>query len=105
MTEPAPAKINVCLFLGPQRADGRHELVTIFQPIAVQETAEVQMSAAKLDHEVVVLEVRRAEDIAGAFESLKGRTDALYVCGDLLTFTNRIRINTFAQSARVASEI
>ena len=70
-------------------------------PGAVQETAEVQMAAAKLDHEVVVLEVRRAEDIAGAFESLKGRTDVLYVCGDLLTFTNRTRINTFAQSARL----
>jgi ABC-type uncharacterized transport system substrate-binding protein len=69
--------------------------------LAVQETAEVQMVAAKLDHEVVVLEVRRAEDIAGAFESLKGRTDVLYVCGDLLTFTNRTRINTFAQSARL----
>jgi len=70
-------------------------------PGAVQETAEVQMAAAKLDHEVVVLEVRRAEDIAGAFGSLKGRTDVLYVCGDLLTFTNRTRINTFAQSARL----
>jgi putative ABC transport system substrate-binding protein len=70
-------------------------------PGAVQETAEVQMAAAKLDHEVVVLEVRRADDIAGAFESLKGRTDALYVCGDLLTLTNRTRINTFAQSARL----
>src|SRR5262249_21455065 len=69
-------------------------------PGAVQETAEVQMAAAKLDHEVVVLEGRRAGDIAGAFESLKG-ADALYVCGDLLTFTNRTRINTFAQSARL----
>jgi ABC-type uncharacterized transport system substrate-binding protein len=69
-------------------------------PGAVQETAEVQMAAAKLDHEVVVLEVRRAEDIAAAFESLKG-IDALYVCGDLLTFTNRTRISTFAQSARL----
>ncbi len=30
----APAKINVCLFLGPTRpSDGRHELVTVFQPV------------------------------------------------------------------------
>ncbi|HEX6391341.1 MAG TPA: hypothetical protein VFZ89_17895, partial [Solirubrobacteraceae bacterium] len=30
----APAKINVCLFLGPTRdGDGRHELVTVFQPV------------------------------------------------------------------------
>jgi putative ABC transport system substrate-binding protein len=70
-------------------------------PGAVQETAEVQMAAAKLNNAVVVLEVRRAEDIAEAFESLRGRADALYVCGDLLTYTNRTRISTFAQSAHL----
>ena len=26
--ERAPAKINLCLYLGPTRDDGRHELVT-----------------------------------------------------------------------------
>ena len=45
--------------------------------------------------------IRRAEDIAPAFEALKERADALYVCGDLLMFTNRIRINTLAQGARL----
>ncbi len=30
----APAKINLCLFVGPAReSDGRHELVTVFQPL------------------------------------------------------------------------
>ena len=28
VAELAPAKINLCLYLGPRRADGRHELVT-----------------------------------------------------------------------------
>jgi 4-diphosphocytidyl-2-C-methyl-D-erythritol kinase len=42
VTERAPAKINVCLFLGPQRADGRHELVTIFQPIALYDELELE---------------------------------------------------------------
>ena len=32
--EEAPAKVNLCLFLGPRRAsDGRHELVTVFHPV------------------------------------------------------------------------
>jgi 4-diphosphocytidyl-2-C-methyl-D-erythritol kinase len=31
----APAKINVCLFLGPVRADGRHELVTVMQSVSL----------------------------------------------------------------------
>jgi 4-diphosphocytidyl-2-C-methyl-D-erythritol kinase len=31
----APAKVNVCLFLGPTRADGRHELVTVMQSLSL----------------------------------------------------------------------
>jgi 4-diphosphocytidyl-2-C-methyl-D-erythritol kinase len=31
----APAKINVCLFLGPTRADGRHALVSVMQSISL----------------------------------------------------------------------
>lgn len=34
MSELAPAKINLCLFLGATRADGRHELVTVMQSLA-----------------------------------------------------------------------
>jgi 4-diphosphocytidyl-2-C-methyl-D-erythritol kinase len=29
----APAKVNLSLFLGPTREDGRHELVTLFQSL------------------------------------------------------------------------
>jgi putative tryptophan/tyrosine transport system substrate-binding protein len=47
------------------------------------------------------LEIRRAEDIAPAFEALKGRAGALYVCSDPLTTTNRVRINTLALAARL----
>jgi 4-diphosphocytidyl-2-C-methyl-D-erythritol kinase len=36
LREEAPAKLNLCLFLGPRRdADGRHELVTVFQPVTL----------------------------------------------------------------------
>jgi len=34
--ELAPAKVNLCLYLGPAReSDGRHELVTVFQPVGL----------------------------------------------------------------------
>jgi putative ABC transport system substrate-binding protein len=66
---------------------------------AMQEFGEVRAAADTLRIEVAPLEIRRAEDIAGAFDALKGRADAVYVCGDALVFTNRFRINTLARDA------
>ncbi|HWX45450.1 MAG TPA: hypothetical protein VNY52_09025 [Solirubrobacteraceae bacterium] len=40
----APAKINLGLFLGPTRADGRHELVTVMQSISLAD--ELTLRAA-----------------------------------------------------------
>jgi 4-diphosphocytidyl-2-C-methyl-D-erythritol kinase len=41
--EHAPAKLNLCLFLGPGReADGRHELVTVFQPLTLGDRVSLQ---------------------------------------------------------------
>ncbi len=31
----APAKVNLCLFLGRSRSDGRHELVTLMEPLSL----------------------------------------------------------------------
>jgi 4-diphosphocytidyl-2C-methyl-D-erythritol kinase len=33
VVEQAYAKVNLCLFLGPTRDDGRHELVTVFDSV------------------------------------------------------------------------
>jgi putative ABC transport system substrate-binding protein len=70
-------------------------------PGAVLEMAEVQATASALGLEVASLEIHRAEDIAPAFEPLKGRVDALYVETDALIFTHRTRINTLALAARL----
>jgi putative ABC transport system substrate-binding protein len=70
-------------------------------PAAVLEMAEVQATARTLGLEVTTLGIRRAEDIAPAFEALKGRAEALYVCSDILTTTNRVRVNTLALTARL----
>lgn len=37
----APAKLNLCLFLGPRRADGLHELVSLFEPLTLSDAIEV----------------------------------------------------------------
>jgi putative tryptophan/tyrosine transport system substrate-binding protein len=73
----------------------------ISSPNAVRESREVIATASTLGLEVSTLEIQRAEDIAPAIEALKGRADALYVCGDPLLNTNRISINALALAARV----
>ena len=59
------------------------------------------MAAGKLGVDVEVLEIRRAEDIAPAFEALKGAAQALYVCPDATINANHARINTLALGARL----
>jgi putative ABC transport system substrate-binding protein len=61
----------------------------------------VQAAARTIGLEVVMLEIRQAEDIAPALGELKGRADALYVCIDTILFSNRIHINTMALAARL----
>ena len=65
------------------------------------EMAEAQTVAGRLGLQVVTSAIRRAEDIAPAFGAIEGRADALYVCGDALTNTYRIRINTLALGLRL----
>ena len=70
-------------------------------PAVLLDMREVQTTARPLGLEVVTSEIRRGEDIAPAFETLKGRADALYVCIDPLVHSHRIRINTLALAARL----
>jgi ABC-type uncharacterized transport system substrate-binding protein len=76
-------------------------LGNVGNPLSVLETEEVQGAARTLGLEVATPEIRRAEDIAPAFDSLKGRADALYVCLDPVLITHRIRINTLALALRL----
>ena len=70
-------------------------------PASVLEMREVQATARALGLEITTSEIRRAEDIVPAFETLKGRADALYLCPDPLMNTNRTRINILAVGARL----
>jgi putative ABC transport system substrate-binding protein len=72
-------------------------------PQAMLEMREVQEMARTLGIEVVTLEIRRAEDIAPAFESLNSKVDALYVVINELLNASRAHITTLAQTARLPS--
>jgi putative ABC transport system substrate-binding protein len=68
---------------------------------SIVELADVEAAARKLGLETIRLEIRRAEDVAPAFQALKGQADALYVVSDGLVSANRTRIVTFALTARL----
>ena len=99
-TDTAAKRIELLRELVP----GLRRLAVLFNvgsPQPVLEMRQVQAAASAVGLEVTTLEIHRAEDIVPAFEEIKSRADSLYVCGDPLTFTNRIRISTLAAGARV----
>src|SRR5207249_4729472 len=70
-------------------------------PNALLEVGEVQAAARTLGLDVATFDIRRAEDIAPTFESLRGRADALYLVTDPLVSSYRIQLNTLALEARL----
>ena len=76
-------------------------LANVSNPFSVLELGETRAAARTLGLEADSLEIRQGEDIATAFEAVKGRAEAVYVCTDGLVNANRIRINTLALAARL----
>jgi putative ABC transport system substrate-binding protein len=67
----------------------------------VREMGEAQSAARTLNLEVAPHGIRRAEDIAPAFDALKAQADALYVVVDALLLANGTQIAMLALSARL----
>ena len=78
-------------------------MANIGSPAGVLEMGEAQATARNLGIEVSPLGLRRSEDIAPAFEEVKGRAEALYICGDALITNNRTQIIRSALGARLAT--
>ncbi|HEY7256042.1 MAG TPA: hypothetical protein VH476_05105 [Solirubrobacterales bacterium] len=56
----APAKLNLCLYLGPRRDDGLHELCSLFEPLALADLIEVEEAEA----DEIVCEAIEGENLA-----------------------------------------
>ena len=81
---------------------GRLAVMVGVTPEDVRRIGEVQAAAGVLGIEVIVLEIRRTEDIALAFDTLKGRAEALYIGNSTSTIIpNRERITTLALGQRL----
>jgi 4-diphosphocytidyl-2-C-methyl-D-erythritol kinase len=66
----APAKLNLCLYLGPGREDGLHELCSLFEPLSLADRIEV----GDAESDVVVCEGFDGENMAArALEGLRRR--------------------------------
>jgi 4-diphosphocytidyl-2-C-methyl-D-erythritol kinase len=68
----APGKVNLCLFLGGTRDDGRHELVTVFESVSVADSVVL----STVDHgadEVVCPGVDGPNLAADALAALRAR--------------------------------
>jgi len=72
-------------------------------PFSVLEVGEVQAAARSLGLSIALSEIRRVDDIAPAFDLIKGRTEALFISTDPLLIANLTRINTLAQSVQMAT--
>ena len=70
-------------------------------PAALRENDQAQAAARAFGLGVAPHGIRRAEDIAPAFEAIKSQADAVYVAVDGLVNANRTQIATLALSARL----
>ena len=76
-------------------------LTNIGYKSATLQRDEVAAAARSLSVEVIAADILRAQDIIPAFEILKGRAEALYICAEPLVNANRIRIGTLAAAAHL----
>ena len=76
----APAKLNLCLYLGPRREDGLHELCSLFEPLALADRIEVDAAAER--DEVVCPGVEGPNLAAAALDgAARARLGARRRCG------------------------
>jgi putative tryptophan/tyrosine transport system substrate-binding protein len=83
---------------------GLRRLAVLFNgnnPTSTIEIDIVRTAASPLGIEVSPSEIWRAEDIAPAIATIATQADALFVVGEPLTFTHRLRISTLALAARL----
>ena len=106
LTLQSPELVGKRLNLLREVLPGRRRLAVMANvgyPAAKQELAQVEATAGALGFEVAPVEIRRTEDVAPAFETLKSQIDALYVVADALISANHSRIITSASGCRRSS--
>ena len=68
----APGKVNLSLFVGGRRDDGRHELITLFESVSLADELEL-VTRVSLDDEVVCPGVEEPNIVSRALAGLRAR--------------------------------
>ena len=76
-------------------------LANVGGPSVLLDLRELEGAARALKVELIPMQIRRGEDIAPAFDALKGRAEAVYVANDPLVDTHRQQIQALALAARL----
>jgi putative ABC transport system substrate-binding protein len=94
-----------------KRLEILRELIPNFRRLAIlanpeypglkTEMSELYAAARTLGLDVTTSEIRQAQDVASAFDTLSGRVDAIYAVADPLLNSLRVRICTLALRARL----
>jgi len=71
--------------------------------LSLVELEQAYSAAQTLGLDAIKIEIHRMEDIASAFEPVRGNSEALYMVSHPLINANRIRISTLALGARMAT--
>jgi len=76
-------------------------LANVGGPSVLLDLRELEGAARALRVELIPMEIRRGEDIAAAFDGLKGRAEAVYVANDPLVDSHRQQIQALALAGRL----
>jgi 4-diphosphocytidyl-2-C-methyl-D-erythritol kinase len=68
----APAKLNLCLYLGRRRDDGRHELCSLFAPLALSDRIAVEERRADGD-EVICPGIDGPNLVSATLDAMRAR--------------------------------
>jgi 4-diphosphocytidyl-2-C-methyl-D-erythritol kinase len=69
----APGKVNLCLFVGPRRADGRHEVVTLLESVSLADEISLTTRDRPGPDEVRCPGVEGPNIVSRALEGLRTR--------------------------------
>jgi 4-diphosphocytidyl-2-C-methyl-D-erythritol kinase len=71
LRELAPGKVNLCLFLGPLRPDGRHELVTVLESVSLADELTLRTGPSIARDQVVCPGIEGPNLVAAALGALR----------------------------------